>query len=146
MLPIQVSILVNKINNESEWLEAGATRKQLREKIASLSQSQVARAADALSMIWSHANGPLKSLAIEPKSAPPIMFTFFPNWHRVKLAFLKSIPTGVFIDAQFHAFNKVCDNTPFDPQPLFISSIVIEEWIPAIKTREWMDLPIHLPP
>jgi hypothetical protein len=146
MLPIQVSKLVTKINEEAEWLAEGATRKRLREKIASLTLPEVTRAADALSMIWSYSNGPLDSLVTEAKSTVPIMFTFFPNWPHVKLAFLKSIITGVFLDAQFYAFNKICNNTPFDPKPLFISSIVIEEWSPAIMMRKWENPPIVFPP
>jgi hypothetical protein len=143
MLPIQVSKLVTKINEEAEWLAEGATRKRLREKIASLTLPELKRAADALSMIWSYSNGPLNSLATETKSAVPVIL---PNWPYVKLAFLKSIITGVFLDVQFYAFNKICNNTPFDPKPLFISSIVIEEWSPAIMMRKWKNPPIVFPP
>jgi hypothetical protein len=62
--------------------------------------------------------------------------THLPNWHRVQLALLKSITTGIFIDVQFYACNKVVDDLPVDTKPLFISSIVIEQWGPAITTRK----------
>lgn len=88
-------------------------------------------------MIWSCASGRLESPVVQPAFTPFATSAFFPNWHRVKLAFLKSIATGVFIDAQFYAFSKICNGLPFDPKPLFMSSIVIEEWGPAITTREW---------
>ena len=137
MLQTQVSILITKINEESKKCGEGVTRQRLREKIASLSQAQVGRAADALTMIWSCVNGPLGPLAAPLKSTLTVPPTLLPNWHRVKLALLKSITTGIFIDAQFYAFNKTANNLPFDPKPLYISSIVIEEWGPAITTREW---------
>ena len=117
-------------------MEEGATRERLRKKIASLSLPQVRRAADALAMIWSCMAGPLESPAVQPKTAFLTTVTHLPNWHRVKLAFLKSITTGVFIDVQFYAFNKIDDGLPRDPKPLYMSSIVIEEWGPAIATRE----------
>ena len=131
------------MNEESKKRSEGATRNQLREKIASLSQPQVRRAADALSMIWTCVDGPLKSPAI------PLGYTFpvsnlFSNWHQMNLAFLKSIPTGVFIDAQFYAFSKINNGLPSDPKPLFISSIVIEEWGFAMTTRKRENLPAHL--
>lgn len=144
MLSIQVSILVNKMNEESKQCAEGATRKRLQEKIASLSQPQARRAADALSMIWSYVNGPLKPPVAQPEPTFSMAFTFFLNWHRVELALLKSIATGVFIDVQLCAFSKICNNLPFDPKPLFISSIVIEEWGPAVTTREWKKPPIRL--
>jgi hypothetical protein len=146
MLSIQASKLVAKIKEESERPTGGPTRKLLRERIASLSQPEVTRATDALKMIWSYANGSLKPLAAEIKPNPPVVLNFPPNWHRVKLAFLKSITTGVFLDAQFYAFNKIYNNTPFDPKPLFISSIVIEEWAPAITTREWKNFLVLVSP
>ena len=131
------------MNEESKKCAEGATRQRLREKIASLSQAQVRRAADALTTIWSCMDGPLKPLAAPPKptlSVPPVPS---PDWHRVKLALLKSITTGVFIDVQFFAFNKTANNLPFDPKPLYVSTIVIERWGPAITTREWKNLPIY---
>jgi len=94
------------------------------------------RATDALVMIWNRVKEPLEPPMTQPGFnlfATPILF---PNWHRVKVAFLKSIATGVFIDVQFYAYNKILDNIPVDPKPLFTSSIVIEEWWPAITTRE----------
>jgi hypothetical protein len=126
MLSIQVPILVTKMNEESGRHTEGETRKRLREKIASLSQPQVRRAADALTMIWTSANGPLKP---PPKfeSTPVVVFTFSQTWNRMKLALLKSITIGIFIDVQFYAFNKICNGLPFDPKPLFISSMMIEE-------------------
>ena len=133
---MQVSFLVRKMNEESKWTEEGAIRKQLRNKIASLSLPQTRRAAEALAMIWSRMTGPLESLVVQPKIAfSTIAIRFrFPNWHRVKLAFLKSIITGVFIDVQFYAFNKIDDGSPQGPKPLYTSSVVIEEWGPAIAT------------
>lgn len=136
MLPIQVSILVTKMNEESKTPVRGGTREQLREKIASLSQLQVKRAADALSMILSYSNSPLKPPAAQPELAS-LAHTHFLNWPRVKIAFLKSIATGIFIDSQIYAFNKAGNNLPCDPKPLFISSIMIEQWGPAITTRKW---------
>ena len=133
---MQVSFLVNKMNKESKGGTEGATRKRLRNRISSLPQSQMGRATDALVMIWNRAKEPLEPPTTQSGfnlSATPILF---PNWHRVKVAFLKSITTGVFIDVQFYAYNKIFDDIPLDPKPLFTSSIVIEEWGPAITTRE----------
>ena len=48
-------------------MEVGAIRKQLRNKIASLSLPQVRRAADALAMIWSRMAGTLESPTVQPK-------------------------------------------------------------------------------
>jgi len=133
---MQVSRLVSKMKEESKANTESVTRKQLREKIAALSQPQVRRAADALAMIWNCVNGPLESHTTEPKFTFSITPTLFPNWHRVKLALLKSIPTGAFIDVQFHAYNKISNDLPLEPRPLFTSSIVIEEWGPTITTRK----------
>jgi hypothetical protein len=134
MLSVKVLQLVSKMKEESE-MGADDTMKQLLDKIASLSQSQLGRAADALSMIWNGLTGPLDLPVSEPKSASSVEFTLFPNWHRVKLALLKSISTGTFIDVHFYAYNSLRNNSPLDPKPLFVSSIVIEEWGPAITTR-----------
>ena len=131
------------MDEESKNCPEGATRNQLRDKIASLSQPQVRRAADALSMIWTCVNGPLKPPPI-PFAYTSSVFNFFSKWHKTNLAFLKSISTGVFIDAQFYAFSKINNGLPSDPKPLFISSIVIEEWGSAIATRKWKNLPSHL--
>ena len=141
MLQIQVSVLNAKMNGESKNRAEGVTRQQLRDKIASLSQTQVRRAADALSTIWSRMDEPLGPLAAPSKSIPSVLSAPLPNWHRVKIALLKSITTGVFIDAQFYAFNKTANDLPYDPKPLFVSSIVIEEWRPAITTRMWRNFP-----
>ena len=54
----------------------------------------------------------------------------------MKLALLKSIPTGTFIDVQFYAYNAISGDLPLDLKPVFTSSIVIEEWAAAITTRE----------
>jgi hypothetical protein len=134
---MQVSRLVDKLNEESKGNTESVTRKTLRDKIAALPQSQLERAKDVLVMIWNGVNGPLESPTTEPKLSFTVTSTLFPNWHRVKLALLKSIRTGTFIDVQFYAFNKIRDDLPLDPRPLFTSSIVIEEWGPAITTREW---------
>ena len=141
MLQIQVSILVAKMNGESKNRAEGVTRRRLREKIASLSQPQVKSAADALSTIWSCMDGPLRLLAAPSKSTPSVLSAPWPNWHRVKIALLKSITTGVFIDAQFYAFNRIAIDFPFYPKPLYTSSIVTEEWGPAITTRKWKNFP-----
>ena len=143
MLQIQVSILVAKMKEESKKNSEGVTRRRLREKIASLSQPQVRRAADALSAIFTYFDGPMEPLAAPQKPTVTDLSTLLPNWHRVKLALLKSITTGIFIDAQFYAFNKTANSLPFDPKPLYISSIVIEEWGPAITTREWKNRPVY---
>ena len=87
-------------------------------------------------MIWNGAKGTPEPPLTEPKRSFTVAYTLFPNWHRVKLALLKSIPTGTFIDVQFYASNKINKSLPFDPRPLFTSSIVIEEWGPAITTRK----------
>jgi len=111
-------------------------RKQLREKIAALSQSQLPRAADALAMIWNGVMGPLDLPVSEPKLPSIVKLTFLLSWHRVKLALLKSIPTGTFIDVQFFAYNAIDNDLPVDPKPLYTSSIVIERWGAAITTRK----------
>jgi hypothetical protein len=134
---MQVSQLVGKLNEESKGNTESATRKALRDKIAALPQPQLARAKDVLVMIWNGVKGSLERSTTEPKLSFTAISTLFPNWHRVKLALLKSILTGTFIDIQFYAFNRIGDDSPLDPRPLFTSSIVIEEWGPAIATRKW---------
>jgi hypothetical protein len=129
------------MKEESEIDDECDTMTQLLDKIASLSQSQLGRATDALSMIWNGLAGPLPSPVLKPKSAPAVECSLLPNWHRVKLALFKSISTGAFIDVQFYAYNAIGDNSPLDPKPLFVSSIVIEEWAPAITTRKLADFP-----
>ena len=134
---MQVSRLVCKMKEESAGDTEGITQKQLQDKLATLSQSQLMRATDALAMIWSGVIGPLDQLAPEPKFVSPAAPILLPNWRRVRLALLKSISTGAFIDVQFYAYNAIGNNVPLDPRPLFTSSIVIEEWAPAITTRKW---------
>jgi hypothetical protein len=133
----QVSRLVSKMKDESEGGSESPTRQQLREKIAALPQSQLSRANDVLAMIWNGVAGLPGLPTPEPKLpsfvGPSILF---PNWHRVKLALLKSIPTGTFIDVQFFAYNKIGNDLPVDPRPLYTSSIVIERWGAAITTRK----------
>jgi hypothetical protein len=134
---MQVSQLVGKMKEESKWNTEGVTRKNLRDKIAALPQPQLTRAIDILAMIWNGMKGPLEPPpTTEPKFNLCVAFTLFPNWCRMKLALLKSISTGTFIDIQFYASNKIDDNLPLDPRPLFTSSIVIEEWGPAITARK----------
>jgi hypothetical protein len=147
ILSAQVSQLVSKMKEESADGSESVVRRQLREKITSLSQSQFAHAADALAMIW---DGVIESQGLPAtgfKSTSSAGSTQFPKWHnfifpltsnwqRVKLALLKSISTGTFIDVQFYAYNTICNDLPADPKPLFTSSIVIEEWALAITTRE----------
>ena len=135
---MEVSFLVRKMDRESNGREE-TTRKQLRDKIASLSQSQGKRAADALALIWNCTAGPLAPFAIPTTASGFALSTTddpFPNWQNMKLAFLKAIATGVFIDVQFYAYDKICDGSPVDPKPLHASSIVIEGWAPAIMTCE----------
>ena len=122
------------------------TRKQLRDKIASLTQSQLGRAADALSMIWDSMTGPLDPPAPDLKYAAAkltqypesqrLIFPLSSSWPRAKLALLKSISTGIFIDVQLYAYNAICNGLPLDQKPLFISSILIKEWATAITTRK----------
>lgn len=134
---MQVSQLVGEMKRESRWNTEDVTRKNLRDKIAALTQPQLMRATDALAMIWDGMQGPLgPPPAIEPELVPSVVPIILPNWYRVKLALLKSISTGVFIDIQFHASNKIGDDLPLDPKPLFASSIVIEEWGLEITTRK----------
>ena len=112
------------------------TMKQLLDKIASLTESQLARSSDVLSMIWSGTTGPLDLPTQEPEAALSANSAQVANLHRVELALLKSISTGAFIDVQFYAYNAISDDLPLDPKPLFTSSIVIEEWGSAIATRK----------
>ena len=125
---MQVSRLVCKLEEESSGCAESITRKQLREKIAALPPPQLARAMDVLGAVWNGVKGPLGPPRAEPKFTFSVTPFPFPNWHRVKLALLKSIHTGTFIDIQFYAYNAVRNNVPLDPRPLFTSSIVIEEW------------------
>jgi len=127
------------------WATESITSKQLREKIAALSQSQLVRATDALEMIWNGVKRPLEPPAAAPSIPPPVTPTILPNWHRVKLALLKSIPTGTFIDIQLYAYNAISNNLPSDPRPLFTSSIVVEELASAITTRKWEGFSQRIP-
>jgi len=137
ILSVQVSRLVCMMKEEYVGDTEGIIQKQLQDKLATLSQSQLMRATDALAMIWSGVTGQLDQLAPEPKPAFPVAPILLPNWHRVRLALLRSISTGAFIDVQFYAYNAIGNDVPLDPRPLFTSSIVIEEWAPAITTRKW---------
>ena len=116
-------------------------RERFLEKIAALSQSQLPRVTDALAMIWNGVMEPLDPPTPKPKLSFIVESTIFLNWDRVKLALLKSIPTGTFIDIQFFAYNAVDGDLPVDPRPLYTSSIVIERWGGAIITRELEFLP-----
>ena len=131
ILPAQVSQLVRKIKEESTSI----TMRQLQEKIASLSKSELERATDALAMIWDGLTGLQKPPVPKQMFTSPGNFTPLPNWHRVKLALHKSILTGTFVDVQLYAYNAFSSNLPQDPTPLFTSSIVIEEWASSITTR-----------
>ena len=132
----QVSRLVGKLKEESQGDIESTIRKQLREKIAALSQSQLSRVTDALALIWNVVMGPLDLPALEPNLPGFAKPDPFVSWYRVKLALLRSIPTGTFIDVQFFAYNTVGNNLPVDPRPLYTSSIVIERWGVAITTRK----------
>lgn len=131
------------MKEESTEGAESTTRKQLKEKIASLPQSQLAQASDALAMIWDGLIGLSFPPVVEPKYPKPKYWKWNRTIHpltsdsqRLKLALLRSIPTGSFIDVQFYAYNGVCNNQPVDPKPLFTSSIMIEEWVPAITKCE----------
>ena len=87
-------------------------------------------------MIWNGVMGPLDLPTPEPKLVFSTKPTGYLNWHRVRLALLKSIPTGIFIDVQFFSYNAISNNQPVDPRPLYTSSIVIEKWGAAITTRK----------
>ena len=133
---LQVSQLIDKIKQESMGNNDRKTTNQLLDKIASLSQPQLARATDALSMIWS---GTTRSLNLHaPRTSPKVSVEPTPSTklRRVELALLKSISTGTFIDVQFYAYDAINNDSPFDLKPLFTSSIVIEEWGSAIATRK----------
>lgn len=140
MLPVQVSHLVCQVKVELEGDAESATMERLLRKIASLSESQLKRAQGALAMIWSYMARPSDLPA--PPGSPvlePIRNAVLPlrhpGWHLVKLAILKSISTGSFIDMQFYAHNSICKDLPVDPKPLFTSSIVIQGWGSAITNR-----------
>ena len=133
---VQVSQLVGKIREESGGSTESATRKELRKKIAGLSRSQFTRVADTLVMIWNGMVGPLDVPALEPKPSSFPKPTSSLNWDRVKLALLKSISAGAFIDVQFFVHNAISNGLPVDPRPLYTSSIVIQEWGAAITIRE----------
>ena len=136
ILSAQVSQLVCKMKEESAGDTESVTPEQLRDKLTTLSQSQLIRATDALAMIWNGVIGPLNPLTPEPRFASSVA-PALPNWQRVRLALLKSISTGAFIDVQFYAYNTISDDLPSDPRPLFTSSIVIAMWASAITTRKW---------
>jgi hypothetical protein len=97
------------------------------------------RAADVLAMIWNCVKEPPESPKVQLNTHFSVLPTsiLLPNWHRVKLAILKSITTGAFIDVQFYAFNKVDDDLPRDPKPLYTSAIAIEGWAPMITACEF---------
>jgi hypothetical protein len=124
------------MKGESTGAGESETMTYLLEKIASLSQSQLAGAADALAMVWNDLTGPLNIPALDTKPASFTKPTIFQNRYGVKLALLKSIRTGTFVDVQFYAYNSIDRDSPVDLKPLFVSSIVIEEWRSAITTRK----------
>ena len=133
---MQVSHLIGEIKRKPWGNSENATRKRFREKVATLSQSQLLCSADTLATIWDGIVGPLDLPTLKPQPSPfpkplPVL-----NWDRMKLALLKSISTGTFIDVQFFAYNGVSDGLPVDPRPLYASSIVMERWGAAITTRK----------
>jgi len=134
---MQVSQLIHNLKEESKGANESITRKQLRETIAALPQFQLVHAADALDMIWNGVKLPLELPVATPSITFPVTPAILPHWHRIKVALLKSIPTGIFIDVQFYAYNAISKDLPSDPRPLFTSSIVIEELASAITTRKW---------
>jgi len=138
---MQVSRLVSKMKEESAGDTEGAMRKQLLEKITALTQSRLPHVTGVLAMIWNGVVGPLDLPAPEPE--PILKATIFLNWHRVKLALLKSILTGTFIDVQLFAYKTLSNGLPVDPRPLYTSSIVIERWGAAITTGKAILLRIH---
>ena len=141
---MQVLQLVSKIKEESGEGSGSVTRRHLREKIADLPQSQLARATDALAMIWDALVGPLdlpppgltstSGKYAQISKLERLIIPLTSNEQRIKLALLKSISTGTFIDVQFYAYNAILQGLPLDLKPLFTSSIVIEDWAPAITT------------
>ena len=131
---MQVSRLVRKMKEESKGDTESVVKKRLLEKVAALTQSRLPRVADVLAMIWNGVVEPPDLPTPEPKSTPFTKTTLFSNWHRVRLALLKSIPTGTFIDVQLFAYNALSHDLPVDLRPLYISSIVIERWGTAITT------------
>ena len=126
------------MKQESTGGDESKTMKQLLDKIASLSQPQLARAADA--MIWNGTTGPLNPLGPKPKPRLLARPTLSAKLRRVELAPLKSISTGTFIDVQFHAYNAISNDSPVDPKPLYTSSIVIEERGPPSRHVRWYTL------
>ena len=136
ILSVQVSQLVGKIKGELTDDNESDTKSQLLHRISFFSQSQMGRATHALAMIWNGVIGPLDLPSPEPNSPLPPTSTPRPNLRRVKLALLKSITTGAFIDVQLHAYNSIHNNLPLDMKALFTSSIVIEEWADAIMARK----------
>ena len=133
---MQVSHLVRKMKDESKVMTESTTRKHLREKIAGLPQLRLARAIDVLAMTWMGVTRSLDSPVNELKSAHSTLPAVLPNWRRVKVALLKSIPTGTFIDVQFYAHNAIGNDLTLDPRPLFTSRIVIEDWGSTLVTRK----------
>lgn len=124
------------MKDESKVMTESITRKRLRQKIAALPQPRLARAIDVLAMTWTGVKRPLDPHMTGSKSAHSIPPVVPPNWHRVKLALLKSVPTGTFIDVQFYAHNATGNDLTLDPKPLFTSSVAIEEWWPSFVTRK----------
>ena len=136
ILAIQVSRLVSKIKEEPRGDNGSTTRKELQEKISTLPQLRLARASDALAMIWNGIMGPLDVPTLEPKlSTLPGPLPFL-NWYRVKLALLRSISTGIFIDVQFLAYNAISNGLPVGLKPLYTSTIAIQRWSAEITTRK----------
>ena len=123
------------MRDESGRGTESATKKELREKIAGLSLPQLLRATDTLTTIWDGMVGPLDLPTLESKQSPSPKPLPFLNWDRVKLALLKSISAGSFVDVQFFAYNTISNGLPVDLRPLYTSSIVIQEWGAAITTR-----------
>lgn len=130
---MQISWIDSKMKEESKGGAESATKKQLWEKITTLSHSQ---STHVLAALTASRKGPMRPPVAEPKLTSSTTPPFFPNWHRVKRALLKSIYTGAFIDVQFYAYNAIYNNLPLYPRALFTSSIVIGDWGPRIMTRK----------
>jgi DNA-directed RNA polymerase subunit RPC12/RpoP len=93
------------------------TKSQLLHRIAFLPQEQMARATYALVMIWNGVAGPLDLPPPDPKSTFSPKSVPFPNWRRMQLALLKSIPTGTFIDGRFYAIRNHSVNVKLVEEP-----------------------------
>ena len=112
------------------------------EKVDAYASGDLEYAGEAMSLLWEvwrkrRKNSPASILAFTPSSSRPRSTSpaaLTPkNWKRVKIALIRSIRGGVFVDRKYWARRSRAGQVL---QPVYISSIVAGRRLPYIDKRE----------